>query len=91
MDAKADAIRQHAQAKVSIHAPVMDANINTISSIGFYSFNPRARDGRETSKICKSRDLQVSIHAPVMDANAIDLPIVRLTNVSIHAPVMDAK
>ena len=33
---------------VSIHAPVMDANLSVIMSLHIaFSFNPRARDGRE--------------------------------------------
>ena len=33
--------------RVSIHAPVMDANPHNRSSGRIISFNPRARDGRE--------------------------------------------
>ena len=32
---------------VSIHAPVMDAKVCTLSSSAILCFNPRARDGRE--------------------------------------------
>ena len=33
---------------VSIHAPVMDANISLRSPVPLIGFNPRARDGRES-------------------------------------------
>ena len=56
--------------QVSIHAPVMDANLTiTLNNLVLLSFNPRARDGREISQAEPSEQLIVSIHAPVMDAN----------------------
>ena len=58
------------KAGVSIHAPVMDANRSWVSTKGFLSFNPRARDGREASSVALASCQFVSIHAPVMDANA---------------------
>ena len=54
---------------VSIHAPVMDANVITGDAVTEDSFNPRARDGREViSMVPAWRYDIVSIHAPVMDA-----------------------
>ena len=55
--------------KVSIHAPVMDAKIFGSKPCQSYSFNPRARDGREHKVLWAVPVLTVSIHAPVMDAN----------------------
>ncbi len=55
------------------------------------SFNPRARDGRETPRSSSFSTLTVSIHAPVMDANCCSRWGKRKSYVSIHAPVMDAK
>ena len=37
--------------KVSIHAPVMDANFNFADCILHFCFNPRARDGRELQSL----------------------------------------
>ena len=57
---------------------------------GHWSFNPRARDGRDDAERQAQQVAQVSIHAPVMDAidwveHSHDWDFV-----SIHAPVMDA-
>ena len=59
---------------VSIHAPVMDANLAANAETdAAYRFNPRARDGREDMFIYVYPTPGVSIHAPVMDANCIFL------------------
>ena len=75
---------------VSIHAPVMDAKLRPWRWFSRYSFNPRARDGRELSKSWLILRQYVSIHAPVMDANNLIIPMHYYNSVSIHAPVMDA-
>ena len=55
--------------QVSIHAPVMDANLaHQIHPLQIAGFNPRARDGREFGRKSKKDNNNVSIHAPVMDA-----------------------
>ena len=36
---------------VSIHAPVMDANLNGVLLLLLSGFNPRARDGREIGTV----------------------------------------
>ena len=54
---------------VSIHAPVMDANLVNSYAVVRACFNPRARDGRELSFVVLPVVQPVSIHAPVMDAN----------------------
>ena len=52
MDAKLDIPMRAAMAVVSIHAPVMDAKLANVSTIiAMKSFNPRARDGRETKNL----------------------------------------
>ena len=61
------------------------------SLILMQSFNPRARDGRETVAKVAFDNPKVSIHAPVMDAKIKSLEAEVETLVSIHAPVMDAK
>ena len=64
--------------RVSIHAPVMDAIIHyDYLNLRYKSFNPRARDGRD-SLMCRSlHSLDVSIHAPVMDAIAGNVVLLR--------------
>ena len=47
MDANRNEIHWDMTATVSIHAPVMDANLSCLYKFLFISFNPRARDGRE--------------------------------------------
>ena len=46
----------------------MDANIHNRIRFKALSFNPRARDGRESICIYSATPALVSIHAPVMDA-----------------------
>ena len=56
---------------VSIHAPVMDAKSRSLNFGGRLSFNPRARDGRESRVWLACIFRYVSIHAPVMDAKRL--------------------
>ena len=54
MDAKADFRVSRSQWLVSIHAPVMDAKDQLYEFSEFARFNPRARDGRESSSFNRS-------------------------------------
>ena len=47
MDANGTVYSQVGYLQVSIHAPVMDAKSYTKAAVVWFSFNPRARDGRE--------------------------------------------
>ena len=49
----------------------MDAKLFLIAKVMGVGFNPRARDGREGSKIMALDVADVSIHAPVMDAKGL--------------------
>ena len=60
------------------------------SIIRFFSFNPRARDGRDKIMGDDGTSQRVSIHAPVMGAIDEAAGIDDEVMVSIHAPVMDA-
>ena len=48
MDAKISALEDINHGRVSIHAPVMDANSAAYWMGAGARFNPRARDGRES-------------------------------------------
>ena len=50
MDANHPALFDSAVVRVSIHAPVMDANEDNDAQVPHKGFNPRARDGRENIK-----------------------------------------
>ena len=54
---------------VSIHAPVMGANLYAVFSAALVCFNPRTRDGCERTPVNSLQWIAVSIHAPVMGAN----------------------
>ena len=69
----------------------MDAKPVSTNNIRRFSFNPRARDGREVQELTFNKAVPVSIHAPVMDANMLYVIHCFNDTVSIHAPVMDAK
>ena len=61
---------------VSIHAPVWGATIIRIgSTISNQSFNPRARVGRDFSKMLYITGTMVSIHAPVWGATVVVLTV----------------
>ncbi len=76
---------------VSIHAPVMDANSTLVGRSLVYSFNPRARDGREGSKGW-SMGFKISFNPRARDRREKQLlMIIDFILVSIHAPMMDAK
>ena len=68
----------------------MDAKYGSHIAQATSSFNPRARDGRETSDEHFALLGIVSIHAPVMDAKTTRTWALFTSRVSIHAPVMDA-
>ena len=91
MDAKVAISTGWLMLRVSIHAPVMDANLMAYHPSLSLSFNPRARDGRELDDYFAAQAEYVSIHAPVMDAKESKTMAFDTTVVSIHAPVMDAK
>ena len=61
------------QYKVSIHAPVMGANMRALALLADGSFNPRTRDGCEKEIAQHYLTDIVSIHAPVMGANTYEL------------------
>ena len=78
--------------RVSIHAPVMDANTKIRVSIHKHlvSIHAPVMDANLVPAAVLAAGF-VSIHAPVMDANLYGSVIAKLMHVSIHAPVMDAK
>ncbi len=51
----------------------MDAKTRWLNAYAIASFNPRARDGRESDSYQQGQSGWVSIHAPVMDAKPNDL------------------
>ena len=54
------------------------------------SFNPRARDGRESMLTLTITAWRVSIHAPVMDAKLI-LPILLTLKISFNPRARDGR
>ena len=68
MGAKPYASKVFHSIRVSIHAPVMGANISVVEAKTSAGFNPRTRDGCEFAFKKKSANDPVSIHAPVMGA-----------------------
>ena len=60
-------------------------------SFRFFSFNPRAREGRDPMcDILAALNTNVSIHAPVKGATKTIILGKNAYNVSIHAPVKGA-
>ena len=78
-------------ARVSIHAPARGATFLMIGISYFYfSFNPRAREGRDAIEPRTQNLPRVSIHAPARGATANRGNRVRFHYVSIHAPARGA-
>ena len=77
--------------KVSIHAPARGATILVFNKIfSGYSFNPRAREGRDFEGGRKALPENVSIHAPARGATRVVLEGSSNDFVSIHAPARGA-
>ena len=90
MDANSLFAEAIADLDVSIHAPVMDANLRPWTSTALAGFNPRARDGRELA-LRDSYQQQRRFNPRARDGREISLmPSSLRAVVSIHAPVMDA-
>ena len=92
MDANAFTPTLSALNHVSIHAPVMDANrVTSLITRKRLSFNPRARDGRETLSIHSANALTCFNPRARDGRELFNNTHIEATNaVSIHAPVMDA-
>ena len=90
MDAKSTLPLKVYQKNVSIHAPVMDAKGYEPVWVFIYSFNPRARDGREDSAgHCDQSWYRFNPRA--RDGREVNKTMApNSSSVSIHAPVMDA-
>ena len=75
---------------VSIHASVKDATTSAGFTLPTSCFNPRVREGRDSSLLGCSVQLSVSIHASVKDATCYIVAVSTIIRVSIHASVKDA-
>ena len=78
-------------AAISIHAPAKGATAPTFPWRKLpTNFNPRSREGSDTSLNCRLNKNTISIHAPAKGATAGEPEYRRHVGISIHAPAKGA-
>ena len=80
-----------AVASISIHAPARGATSTTLrNTLEYINFNPRSREGSDSSSPFPAKQFPISIHAPARGAtywwDGVELQIL----ISIHAPARGA-